>query len=82
MLAHHDLYSAAQTLGVDQEPRLVREGGISFGRPVVFPLSFDDFPEIVRRRPGILTRAFALIMFPFDLDELDGARRYVEARYF
>ncbi len=81
VLAHDDLYSEAQTLGGDAEPRLVREGGISFGRPVVLPLSLDHFPAVVKRRPGIRHRTFALISFPFDLDQLEGARRYVEASY-
>jgi hypothetical protein len=81
ILAHDDLYSEVQTLGEDSAPRTVREGGISFGRLNLYELSLDDFPELVRRRPGVRTRAFALLEFPFDLDELSGPRRYTEARY-
>ena len=81
VFAHDDLYSEAQTLDDDPRPRPVREGGISFGRPGVDPLDLDDFPDYVRRRPAIRSRSFALLELPFDLDELDGARRYVRARY-
>jgi hypothetical protein len=79
--AHDELYSEAQTLGDEATPRAVREGGITFGRPTVYPLDLDDFPELVRRRPAVRTRTFALIEFPFDLDELSGPRRYTEARF-
>lgn len=75
------LYSEAQTLGDDPTPRTVREGGIAFGRPVVYPLALDDFPELVRRRPAVRTRSFFLLELPFDLEELSAARRYTEARY-
>ena len=81
VLVHDELYSEEQTLGDGPAPRRVREGGVSFGRVIVHPLELDDFPELVRRRPAVRTRAFALLEFPFDLDELAAARRYTLARY-
>jgi hypothetical protein len=81
VLVHEELFSEAQTLGDAQQLRRIREGGISFGRPIVYPLSLEDFPELVRRRPDAKHRAFVLIEFPFDLDEILTGRRYIKARY-
>ncbi len=82
VLTHEGLFSQTQTLGEHYyEPRLVREGGVSFGRPIVYQLSLDDFPALVRQRPDVQHRTFILVEFPFDLDEVSGSRRYVQARF-
>ncbi|MBV9314526.1 MAG: hypothetical protein JO100_12525 [Pseudonocardia sp.] len=81
VLTHEDLYSEEQLLGESGERRRVREGGIQVGIAVVYSFDLAEFPELVRRRPNLQRRAFLLVEFKFDLDDLSGARRYTKARF-
>jgi hypothetical protein len=73
-----DLYVTEPVLGNDS--RLVREAGISFGRPIVGPLGDNELPEYDQRRPDLTNWRFTRLELPFDLEDLAGGRRYVAAK--
>lgn len=81
ILSREDLTSEAQTLGPDSGNRAMREGGIAIGRPRIVVLHPDELPEVARRRPGIAGRTFVVTHLLFDLEEVQGSRRYREARF-
>jgi hypothetical protein len=74
---HERLYSPLP-LGTDARQRLVHEGGVSFGRPVVswLPACADTGP--LRRDGDERPRVFGLVAFSFDVDEPAGDRRLAE----
>ena len=79
IMVHEDLLSFTQILGDENRPRPVREGGVSFGKPLIERLSAGTSASRARRSRKTPDYASVLIGFPFDLDELTGSRQYAEA---
>lgn len=78
---HERLYSPVRSPGADHRQRLVHEGGVSFGRPIVRPLPYgEDPPESYHRGIGG-PRAFALVALSFDIDEPADDRRLLSVDF-
>jgi hypothetical protein len=73
-----DLYAEEPVLrGGDS--RFVREAGVKFGRPTVGPVADDELPALAQRRPDLGRWRFTQIVLVFDLEDLPGGQRYLEA---
>src|SRR5262245_60372825 len=74
IMFHEDLFSVNLALGKESVQRVIREGGVSFGTPMVERLS--PKPGGRPRRSHKTDRASVLIGCPFDLDDVTGSREY------
>lgn len=72
-----DLYVEEPVLG--SPSRFVREAGVEFGKATVEAVPDDELPALAQRRLDLVGRRFTQLLLPFDLQDLPGSRRYVEA---
>lgn len=72
-----DLYVEEKVLGTDS--RFLREAGVRFGRLTVGPVADDDLPLSVQRRADRGKWRFDLLNMPFQLEDLDHRKQYLEA---
>jgi hypothetical protein len=73
-----DLY-AEEPVTRGSHGRLLREAGVSFGRPTVGPVADDELPSFAQRRPDLGKWRFTQLVLPFDLEDLSSGKRYAEA---
>jgi hypothetical protein len=72
-----DLYAVEPVL--HDGPRIVREGAVKFGRPVVVPAADADLPDVHSHRLDIREFRFVKLSLPFDLEEPPVKQRYIDA---
>jgi hypothetical protein len=79
VLAHRELGPAG---GRGVPPAADRSrGGVSCGRPLVYPVPAEELPAALRSRAGMGRHRYVGAVFAFDLDVLPDRERYTGARF-
>ena len=80
LLAAVDLVSPDEMLGTRRGP-VIRDSGVRCGRPVLYPVSPDDLPSVLKRRARATDRCYYGLLLAFDLLPLLEDHWYTRAEF-
>lgn len=81
LLATADLVSEDELWSTPRSGRLIRDSGVSIGRPLLYPVTEEDLPDRVRKRSLAADRQYFGMLLAFDLEPLPADQSYAKARF-
>ena len=81
VLARADLVSPDEIWGRTSPGRLIRDSGVTIGRPLLYQVAEEDLPERIRKRSRTGEHRYVGMLIAFDLERLQADHAYADVKF-
>ena len=81
VLANADLVSPDEMWGKAPRGRLIRDAGVTIGRPMLYPIDEGELPGRIRKRSRAGEHRYVGMLIAFDLEPLPADHAYADVRF-